>query len=116
MVHQSRILTLAAVTIVLFIVLLIGLISNPTTAQDEAVRDMRALLEKAARDGASVTILFDRPLVSGEGVWTLPDEASGRAISEVGADYLCFREPWNNTTRERCTPFANITSVSFVNP
>jgi len=116
MVHQSRIALLVGTLLMMTIVLLISLRSNPATAQDGGAGDMKALLDGLTRDGASVTILFDRPLVSGEGVWTLPDEAAGRTISAVGADYLCFREPWNNATRDRCTPFANITSLSYINP
>lgn len=98
-------------------ILVIGMFANqPVTAQDQANRDMRVLLETLVRDQASVTILFDKPLVSGEGVWTLPDAAAQRTISQVGTDFLCFSEPWNNTTRERCTPFANLTSISYVTP
>jgi hypothetical protein len=116
MVHQSRIPLLIGALLVLTIVLLIGLRSNPATAQEGSAGDMRMLFDNLTRDGGAVTILFDRPLVTGEGLWTLPDEANGRTISGVGADYVCFREPWNNSTRDRCTPFANITSVSYINP
>jgi hypothetical protein len=57
---------------------------------------------------------FVKALVTGEATWTLPDDAVGRHIGEVGDDYVCFSEPWNDTTRDRCTPFSNITGVSFV--
>ena len=96
------------------IVLLIGLAGNRIVAQDSAAQDMQAMLTNLTRSGATVTILFDRPLISGEGVWTLPDAGAQRTIAEVGADYVCFSEPWNNTTQNRCTPFSNITSVSYV--
>jgi len=112
--YLHRLMVIAA--LVVLAVTVIGLASKPVTAQDAANRDMRALLERLVGGGADVTVLFDKPLVSGEGVWTLPDRAAGRTISQVGADYLCFSEPWNTGTRERCTPFANLTSVSYLTP
>lgn len=106
-----------AIMVIAAAVVMVGmLVDKPVTAQDQANRDMRALLETLTQNESAVTILFDKPLVSGEGVWTLPDQAARRTISQIGADYLCFSEPWNNTTRERCTLFANITSVSYVTP
>jgi hypothetical protein len=116
MTTQSRLTILLMTVTLAAIVLLIGLVSKPTTAQDQAAQEMHALLERLTGSGASITVLFDRPLVSGEGVWTLPDEAAKRTISTIGADFVCFSEPWNTTTRERCTPFANITSISYVTP
>jgi hypothetical protein len=115
MLPNNRLGALILTSLVAAIVLLIALGGKPATAQDQAARDMRALLVKLTGDGAAITILFDKPLVSGEGVWTLPDAAMKRTIGEIGADFVCFSEPWNNTTRSRCTPFANITSVSYEN-
>ena len=116
MILRSAKMLLAAVAITAVVVMLGLFMSKPVTAQDQANRDMRTLLESLIQSQASVTILFDKPLVSGEGVWTLPDPAAQRTISQVGSDFLCFSEPWNNTTRERCTLFANLTSVSYVTP
>ncbi|MEO8607887.1 MAG: hypothetical protein ABI690_08405 [Chloroflexota bacterium] len=115
MLPNNRLGALIVTSLVAAIVLLIALVGKPATAQDQPAREMHALLETLNQNGAVITLLFDKPLVSGEGVWTLPDVTANRAISEVGADYVCFTEPWNNTTRVRCTPFSNITSVSYEN-
>ena len=115
MLPNNRLGAVVLAFLIAAIVLLIALGGKPATAQDQSVRGMRGLLESLTSSGASVTILFDKPLVSGEGVWTLPDAAVNRRIGEIGADFVCFTEPWNNTTRDRCTPFANITSISYEN-
>jgi hypothetical protein len=113
--HKSQVALLAMAVSLVAIVLLFALGGKPATAQEQPAREMHALLETLNSNGAAITILFDKPLVSGEGVWTLPDAIANRAISEIGADFVCFIEPWNTTTRVRCTPFTNITSVSFEN-
>lgn len=93
--------------------LVVSFAARPATAQEPPAR-MRALLE-SLRDGeVSLTLEFARPLVSGESTWTLPDETVGRRISQVGEDYVCFSEPWNDTFRERCTPFSNLVTMTFV--
>ena len=115
MLPNNRIMALVLTSLVAAIVLLIALAGKPATAQDQPAREMHALLTTLTQNGAAITLLFDRPLVSGEGVWTLPDAAANRTISEIGADFVCFSETWNNTTRVRCTPFNNITSVSYEN-
>jgi hypothetical protein len=116
MLPNNRLGAVVLTSLVAAIVLLIALGGKPATAQNQSAREMHALLETLTSNGAAITILFDKPLVSGEGVWTLPDTAVNRTISEIGADFVCFTEPWNNTTRVRCTPFTNITSVSYENP
>jgi hypothetical protein len=35
------------------------------------------------------------------------------SVFNVGEDYVCFTESWNQGTRQRCTPFSNIASVTF---
>jgi hypothetical protein len=35
------------------------------------------------------------------------------SVFNVGEDYVCFTENWNQGTRQRCTPFSNIASVTF---
>jgi hypothetical protein len=72
------------------------------------------LISSAKAEGKAITFEFIVPLVTGERVWTLPDENAKRSISSVGSDYVCFSEPWNEGSRERCTLFSNITSVTFL--
>ncbi|MBI1279635.1 MAG: hypothetical protein GC179_16020 [Anaerolineaceae bacterium] len=72
------------------------------------------LISRATADGKAITFDFVVPLVTGERVWTLPDANAKRDISNVGTDYVCFSEPWNEGKRERCTPFSNITSITFL--
>lgn len=115
MMRKSQTALLVLAVSLVAIVLLFALGGKPATAQEQPAREMHNLLETLTANGAAITLLFDRPLVSGEGVWTLPDTAANRTISEIGADYVCFIEPWNTTTRVRCTPFSNITSISFEN-
>lgn len=86
---------------------------RPATAQDSP-SSLKALLEHLRDTQAAITIEFARPLVSGELIWSLPDDAVQRRIGEVGGDYVCFSEPWNDTSKERCTPFSNIIGVSYV--
>jgi hypothetical protein len=102
------------VLMIVFAVLLLmiaSFVTRPTAAQD-ASTSLRARLENLRGSKNPVTIEFGRPLVSGELIWTLPDGT--RTIGEIGDDYVCFSEPWNDTTKDRCTPFSNIVSVSFV--
>lgn len=99
------------------LVLLAGLgllgLNRPATA-DEQQHNLRTLLETVAKDDTQVSIEFVRPLITGETSWSVPDEESGRKIGEIGEDYVCFTEPWNDDTRFRCTPFENIVGVNFI--
>jgi hypothetical protein len=105
--------------IILMILLAAGIVfalsgaARPTAAQAQG-NSLRTLFENLRDNHSQVTVEFVKPLITGEATWTLPDDAIGRKIGEVGEDYVCFSEPWNDTTRDRCTPFSNITSVSFV--
>jgi hypothetical protein len=94
-------------------VLLLAFTSLTHAGAEETPASLRALLEGLRESGAAVTIEFARPLISGETTWTLPDESAGRRIGAVGGDFVCFSEPWNDTTRDRCTPIANIVSVVY---
>jgi hypothetical protein len=106
--HMNIVLLL----IVVFAALLtLALVGRPAAAQDTP-STMRALLERLNASGQPVTIQFAAPLVSGETTWTLPDGRVNRAIADIGDDYICFSEPWNNDTRTRCTPFVNIVGVT----
>lgn len=89
-----------------------GLANRPTSAQDNP-EQLQGLLESLKASGAPITIQFQSPLVPGETTWTLPDTRFNRTIADIGTDYICFSEPWNSTTRQRCTPFENILGVTF---
>lgn len=106
--HKNIVLFVTLVAATLFALTLVG---RPTAAQTPSTT-LRALLESLSVNGQPVTIQFAVPLVSGEATWTLPDSRVNRTISDIGDDYICFSEPWNNDTRTRCTPFANIVGVT----
>ena len=72
------------------------------------------VLNSVKASDTPITFDFIVPLVTGERVWTLPDDATKRAISAVGLDYVCFSEPWNDGSRERCTPFSNVSGITFL--
>ncbi|MBA3873462.1 MAG: hypothetical protein H0X30_30385, partial [Anaerolineae bacterium] len=72
------------------------------------------LITTAKASGKAITFDFIVPLITGERVWTLPDDTAKRSISAIGADYVCFSEPWNAGSRERCTAFTNISSITFL--
>lgn len=86
----------------------------PANERIAAPSNMAELLNTLIANEQAVTFDFIVPVVTGERVWTLPDEAVKRVISAVGDDYVCFSEPWNDGSRERCTPFSNISSITFL--
>ncbi len=90
--------------------------ATPTAANlnEAAPSHFGDLINTANRSGKAITFDFIVPLVTGERVWTLPDDSTKRSISAVGADYVCFSEPWNAGSRERCTAFSNISSITFL--
>lgn len=92
-------------------ILVFGMMQRPASAQDRAT--LRGLLETFKGGTNPVTIQFAVPLIPGENTWILPDQRFNRTLAEIGDDYVCFSEPWNNTTRLRCTPFGNIIGVTF---
>lgn len=114
--------------VIMAVVLVLGILVAVVSAQTEtptptpaaahvragAPSTMADLLNEAIISEERITFDFIVPVVTGERVWTLPDDASKRVISAVGADYVCFSEPWNDGSRERCTPFSNIASVTFL--
>jgi len=116
-------LKLKLMTIIAAFVVGLGLLMVVVSAQTATVRanldeaapnHFSELISSAKSDGKAITFDFIVPLVTGERVWTLPDEKAKREISNVGMDYVCFTEQWNEGKRERCTPFSNITSVTFL--
>lgn len=90
---------------------LLALGSAPASAQLPAGR-LGEFIEQLDAKGAPFTVHFAAPLPGGDTFLALPD-AGGKKLAEVGADYLCYSEPWNNRRRVRCTPFANILSLTY---
>jgi hypothetical protein len=115
---KYKLMLLMLTTVIAGLLLALSFATRPTSAQDKAAT-LRALLEQlkaesaAADNKVTFSIEFAVPLVSGERGWLLPDTQRRRAVGEIGDDYICFTEPWNDTTRQRCTPFSNIVSVTF---
>ncbi len=109
---QYKILLVAVVALIL--VIAASSMIHPAAAQDSSQASMKALLENLRDNKTAATVEFAKPLVSGENTWILPDTTSQRAIADVGSDYVCFSEPWNDGSKERCTPFSNIIGVSYV--
>ena len=105
---------LAVVVLAIALVIAASSMIHPAAAQDNSQVSMKALLETLRDNKTAATIDFAKPLVSGEATWILPDSTNKREISDVGADYVCFSEPWNDSSKERCTPFSNIIGVSYV--
>lgn len=111
MLPKHKLSIVMGIIIIAAAVLAFGLANRPAVAQDRA--SLRGLLETLKGGPNPVTIQFAVPLVAGENTWILPDQRFNRTIGEIGEDYVCFSEPWNNTTRLRCTPFGNIIGVTF---
>ncbi len=118
-------LRIKSLTLITILLLALGLIvvmvsaqtAAPTVAanfDEEVPNHFGELIASAKADGKAISFDFIVPLVTGERVWTLPDETAKRSISAVGSDYVCFSEPWNDGSRERCTLFSNITSITFL--
>ncbi len=109
---KSLLLTLFA--LVSATVALTALYARPTTAQDAVPpQTMRQLIESLVESESAFTIEFALPLVSGERTWAFPDARSRRTVGQVGDDFVCFSEPWNDGRRSRCTPFSNLVSLVY---
>jgi len=99
--------------VTLLIVSVIGLASKPASAQDTQALELYQLLKRLDGENKTLTFTFDRPFLSGETLLTVPDATFGRELDDVGLNYVCFSEPWNNTRRVQCTPYSNIVSVTY---
>jgi hypothetical protein len=111
---QSKTAAWAGIIILIVIIVsAIALMSKPTFAQDTQSLQMHELLNRLQGENKPLTFLFDRPFLSGETLLTVPDTNLGRELGEIGANYVCFSEPWNNTRRIQCTPYSNIVSVTY---
>ena len=116
-------LKIKLVAIILAVLLTLGLLvavalaqtttSTAATLNEAAPDHFSDLITSAKASNKPITFDFIVPLASGERVWTLPDDTAKRSISAVGVDYVCFSEPWNAGSRERCTTFSNIASITF---
>lgn len=95
----------------LLITALLALTAASTAAQPPAA-NLRAFIERLDAKGAPFTVHFKAALPGGDTFLALPD-AGGKKLAELGDDFLCYSEPWNNTRRTRCTPFSNILSLSY---
>jgi preprotein translocase subunit SecG len=107
MARHFAVIGLAFVALVIALMLVSG---KPAEAQAGSVT-FRARLERLNSGSASFVVRFTAPVAGAFDV-TLPDNS--RRIDEIGDDYFCFSELWNDTRRAYCTPYANVTSVSFV--
>lgn len=109
-----------SVIIIVAVLLTLGLVAAVVSAQTttpsaaDSPAHFSDLIKAAQASGKPITFDFVVPLVSGERNWTMPDDNAHRELSAVGADYVCFSEPWNGGNRQRCTSFSNITSITFV--
>ncbi len=92
--------------------LLVALLSSATAQTDPAPADtLPALLQARLRTqpDALLVVTLTTPLSNGQSLLSSADW-----VLRVGADHLCFGEPWNDGLRQHCTPFSNVASVSFV--
>jgi hypothetical protein len=115
---------LKPIMIILAMLLTLGLLvavvsaqrATPTAANLDAAapNHFSQVITAAHASGKAITFDFIVPLVTGERIWTIPDDSAKRNISAIGADYVCFSEPWNAGSRERCTAFNNISSITFL--
>jgi hypothetical protein len=114
---RIQVLVVAAFMAVVGVAVGLLLGARPATAQ-ETVAPITLAQQFANLQATEtrVTVEFQIPLISGERTWTLPDESRGRAIDQIGVDFVCFRERWNDDTRLRCTPYSNIASLTFIAP
>jgi len=110
-------ITVVVLTLGLVVVVVAAQTSTPTSAvnqNQDVPNHFGELISSAKASGKAITFDFLVPLVTGERVWTIPDDTAKRSVSTVGVDYVCFSEPWNAGSRERCTLFSNISSITFL--
>ena len=98
------------------------LATRSAVAQDSSLSNMQSHVERLVErmngeGGFRIFINFEHPLVDDQLTWEIgnPNDELRRSIVEVGSDYLCFQEIALAADGRRCTPFANITSVFYLN-
>lgn len=123
--QQLNRLVLAALVVGLVVSLARAQTEEPDSHTEPAavteVQSTRTLLEdldarlRANVGSFTVQIQFFEALTPGETTWIIGDltDPNLRAISEIGADYVCFAEAGAQSTFQRCTRFDNIVSISF---
>ena len=107
---MTRRLVVFAVIVLALALALVMQTQQPTAAQTDPTQ-MRTLLERLSRDGTAFTIQFAAPFIAGETLVGLPGDA--RRLAEIGDDYLCISQPWNDGSRVSCTPYTNIVGITF---
>jgi hypothetical protein len=80
-----------------------------TTSAQGPSETMRALIQETSAQGKVMVFTFGEPIAPSVTV----RESNGQDL-QVGDDYICFSEPWNDGRRFRCTPYSNIVSLSFL--
>lgn len=108
---MARHLALTGLALLLVAVLVLTLASGQFTQAQPAPSSLRATLERLEAAGTAFVVRFAAP-VAGEFDVSLPGDSV--RLEDIGDDYFCFSQLWNDTRRTYCTPYANITSVSFV--
>ena len=87
----------------------------------ETASNMRTLLTHLDEEEVSILFQFAVPLVAEQTDWIIPNGLDGQDddisinISEIGDDYICFDELAGQAYSNRCTPFSNIVSISYLN-
>jgi hypothetical protein len=93
------------------ILILIGLawIAMQLQAQAPQPTTLAGVLQKLQLEDREITLTFVNSPIPSENTLTL----NARDL-QIGEDYLCFAESWNNTMRSYCTPLINIAHLSFL--
>lgn len=108
--RHGRVLTVLTV-IVLISMVVVTIAAASALTQVRRDGDLAALIQTQLEQERTVDFLFAQPITG-----TVRTVSSSDAQVTVGADYVCFGTPWNNGSREYCVPFANVVSVTFVEP
>ncbi|MBC8100614.1 MAG: hypothetical protein H7Y11_14320 [Armatimonadetes bacterium] len=103
---MNRLLTLALAVVLL----LLGAVMYRNAQAQAAEQSFAALLQTLSATQTEFTVYFVQPLATGERSRTFGADAT----LNIGVDYFCFSELWNNQDRQHCLPFSNIVSVTAV--
>lgn len=92
-------------------VLVVALAGGRTADAQNTPVTLRTTLERLNEAGTAFVVRFAAPVAGGLDV-SLP--GASVQVEDIGDDYFCFSQPWNDTRRTYCTPYANVSSISFV--
>jgi hypothetical protein len=81
----------------------------PTINAQASPETMRTLIQDVSARGKVMVFTFGEPIAPNVTV----RESNGQDL-QVGDDYICFTEPWNDGRRFRCTPYSNVISVTYL--